>query len=892
MVINANRPTNHDIIEILKGHPNANFKNMKGLIAFIKEQDIDLFEEYILKGKLLSDYKSQTHLGHNLCALLYTLLTPLLFSEMQVKEYFLKILIELYNKEENWTKPIKSNIFKHITGYIHAHYKERNFILGYHFDDAYDEFINRYYYPKSYIDETIFLIKNSKPLISAKEKFYTIYGSLNAGDSFLKYLDLYVLDHIGQEEFANYLDSLIRSFIEKLPIVSIYTVSTDRLLDFIFGYHWSFSMHMNLYKYKPNRNIPTHLRIHKIILKAIFPYVYSDYLNFNQRNFVYKQLEFTNAEIDMYENLVKKVDRHESVHYKLVVSTDNLDSQTLPNGSSFSKLFNHIDSLFSTYNIDRIAPSKEKFISHLINSCSDVIILKDIKYCLKTLSMKAILNKYVDQKIIELKKSFYESNANNHTFKNDVWTLYYPYLENYKYTTIDFSVLPTDSLKKEMKIFAKYHFYNRRKMKSHKYYNDIINCLIYLHEKFKIRSTTEITADQLLMLYHYFEINKGYKPSTLRLKHYILVEFIDYLVSLNRPDLPQVNKLKNIKLQNAHAHVEKTKSIPDDILIFLDNHIFELRKKDVILMYFLLMETGWRFGDMIALTEQCALPDKKNPEIANIWVSSPKTKKHRIKNRLGDIIEDVISIHTYNLLIDYVDSTRPIRETYGINTLFFTITNGVISKYQSSTFNKAINRLCASYGIQTIDGTYWQTNTRQTRKTVATSLISSGASLISVQKKLGHITSKTTEQIYAEVHKSKIAELNTDFYKKKFDILMDDEKLKLFTEQERKHLYIDFHLHRRDVELGVCTKHPSEGRCSVLGYTSCAECPKLCTGKKYLNKWVILSNTSKEIIEGFEKIYTENKIAYDDYKDFIEYAQEQKLLAHYDSIIDAIKQNV
>ncbi len=887
---NLNRPTNREIIEIIKNQPNANNKNMKGLIKLIKERDIDLYEEYLLDGTFLSDYKIQTHLGHNLCALLFTTLTPLLFSDKQVSNYFLKILIKLHSEEETWVQPIKYKIFRDITGYIYEHYKERNFILGFHFDNAYDEFIKNHYYPQTYIDETTLLIKNNHPLISAKEKFYTIYGSLNAGDSFLKYLDLFIVDRVSEANFINYLETMVQSFINELPIVSMYTISTDRLLDNIFGYHWSFSMHMNMHKYKPNRSVPGHLRIHKLILRVIFPYIYSDYLHFNQRSFVYKQLEFSSEEIERYENLSRKVDRNESAHYKLTVP-DNFEEQILPNGSSFAKLFSEIDSLFSSYFSSRIAPSKQKFISHFFDTCSNEIIVKDIKYCLKTPSMKVILNKYIDHKIIELKRSFYESNATNQTHQNDVWILYYPYLENYKYTSVDFRSLPTESLKKEMKLFVKYHFNHHEKNRGNRIYNDIISSLEYLNAKFGIKSASDITADQILMLYHYFEIEKGYRPSTLKIRHYSFIKFIDYLVSLNKPNLPVINNLKNITLKNAHAHSEKTKSIPDDILTFLDNHIHELRKKDVTLMYFLLMETGWRFGDMVALTDQCAKPDKENPEIANILVSSPKTKKHRVKNGLGDTLEDVISISTYNLLIEYVESTRPIREAYGVTTLFFTITNGVISKYQSSTFNKAIKKLCESYGIQSIDENYWNTNTRQTRKTVATSLISSGASLSSVQKKLGHVSSKTTEQIYAEVHNSKIAELNTDFYKKKFDILMDDEKLKLFTEEERRHLYIDFHLHRRDVELGVCTKHPSEGRCSILGYTNCAECPKLCTGKNYLKKWESLSNASKEAISEFEKIYTANKIAYEDYKDYIEYTQEQKLLAQYDSVIKAIEQN-
>lgn len=157
-----------------------------------------------------------------------------------------------------------------------------------------------------------------------------------------------------------------------------------------------------------------------------------------------------------------------------------------------------------------------------------------------------------------------------------------------------------------------------------------------------------------------------------------------------------------------------------------------------------------------------------------------------------------------------------------------------------------------------------------------------------MQKKLGHVTHETTEKIYAEVNLKKIGELNHEFYQKKFSVILDDEKLKLFTEEERKILYIDFCLNRRNVELGVCTKHPSEGRCSLLGYTSCASCPKLCTGQDFLSRWEELYNDSKNIIEEFVSTYEQARIPKEEYETYIEYRQEKKLCESYLETINTI----
>lgn len=79
----------------------------------------------------------------------------------------------------------------------------------------------------------------------------------------------------------------------------------------------------------------------------------------------------------------------------------------------------------------------------------------------------------------------------------------------------------------------------------------------------------------------------------------------------------------------------------------------------------------------------------------------------------------------------------------------------------------------------------------------------------------------------------KLAEMNSEFFKKRFDLLLEDHQLEKFSEEERKVLYIDFCLNSREVEFGVCTANFKVDTWNKRGDRfACATCAKICTGKK------------------------------------------------------------
>ncbi len=878
-----------EIMAILHSNCLSSNTRMIGFLRSITIDDVQLLIQYIVEKLPLREYREQCQLNKYSCLILYTNFIPKLFSENEMIDYFLYFLIELHEVESIWMKPNKMKNFKQIVGFNYSHYQKRNLIFGANYEIAFQIFKTDYYYPNRFKEETISIIKANLSLSTIHDKFYSIYNSpCVEGSSFLKYLDLYILDKVGISKFENYLDTMVQLYSSSLVYQSVSTNTSDRILNFIFGCHWSFSRNMTDHKYKRDIPIALHRRIHKIILSKVFPLIISSYITPRSRNFVYTVLELTQNEITNYEKKFHSIDIHEIKHHLLNIP-ENPASVSLRNGTLFSEIFDQIDGIFEYYKISRVVPTKAEIRKVLLKDAISENLTKDLRYCFKTSSADVIFKHYYDKKLIELKRHFFESNANDQIMTNDIWTIYYPSKENFKRTVLDFSCISSTFQKQEIKLFIKHDcFVKNFKLDSHIYHR-LIKSMTFLHDKFEVKQSANITSDHILMLFHHLEVENKIRPATLWQYKVFFKKYFNYLISLDYKGKPVVNPILNILLPNFKLHITKTKRIPEDILVFLDNYIHEVKKDEIAIMYHILMETGWRFSDIVSLTENCSEPDETNKEVANIWVSSPKTKNARIKNGLGDTLEDVISIYIHSLISNYVKSTRPLRDVYGITTLFFNLNDGVICKYSPKTFNRAIKNLCKKYDMRSIDENYWNTTSRQTRKTVATSLISSGASLSAVQKKLGHVDSQTTEQFYAEVHNKKISELNTEFYKNKFDMLMDDEKLKRFTEDERRYLYVDFQLGHRDVELGICTKHPSDGRCSLLGYTSCAECPKLCTGNKYLNKWISLAISSKNLILKFEQEYKENNIEIEEYSNYIEYSQEVHLLRHYESVINAIE---
>ena len=177
---------------------------------------------------------------------------------------------------------------------------------------------------------------------------------------------------------------------------------------------------------------------------------------------------------------------------------------------------------------------------------------------------------------------------------------------------------------------------------------------------------------------------------------------------------------------------------------------------------------------------------------------------------------------------------------------------------------------------------------KQFRKTLAVRLIENGATTVELAYWLGHLCSDTAAKYYAEVRKKKLAELNTEFFRSKFELIMTGEQLENYTQEERRLLYTDFCLGQRRVELGFCVRKVADGpcadRCSLY---NCVNCRNLCTGKQYLPYWKGLLQEQEKLLDRLAEVYKSESIT--DYSEYLEYKQEYRLLESYQSVVNMIE---
>jgi len=187
------------------------------------------------------------------------------------------------------------------------------------------------------------------------------------------------------------------------------------------------------------------------------------------------------------------------------------------------------------------------------------------------------------------------------------------------------------------------------------------------------------------------------------------------------------------------------------------------------------------------------------------------------------------------------------------------------------------------------NGDVWHFTTRQFRKTIAVTLIENGATTEELAYWLGHLSCDTAIKYYAEVRKYKLAELNTKFFKEKFELILSGEQLETYSEEERRLLYTDFRLGQRKVELGYCLRKIAAGQCGKRNSMyNCVNCKNLCTGKKYLPYWKELLSEQERIISELLRIYETSGIS--DFQGFAEYKQESILFEGYKNVVNAIEE--
>lgn len=528
----------------------------------------------------------------------------------------------------------------------------------------------------------------------------------------------------------------------------------------------------------------------------------------------------------------------------------------------------------------RLKLSAKAFANYIFNR--DFHCLTE-SYFDKTL-LKSIINEEIQYQL----SYFIETNILELKSQKDVWKLYYMDGIRFCFCELDFSNILSESLKTEFKMFIRKSFKpdNIDYIKGN--FNSIKTILNYIYNNFSTKHFCEITSIQASMIRRYLEVDTKYSPVTVKKIVGRLSSIIDCLMNLdNYKYKPKYNHIKKISFYNIDAMAKNTDYIPNEVFGQIGNHINELNET-YALIYKLLSYTGCRAKEIFHLQIDCSTP--YNNQFAEFKYIPYKILNAKKRNSLPLYNKVMIPLDLHNEIIEFSKKGQAIRDKYNVNYLFAVEAYGKVTLPLLSSFCKAINIIIQKYNICDFNGELWNFTSKQTRKTLAVQLIEEGATPRQVQNQLGHLDAYTTNKYYAEVKIMKLAELNADFFKKKFNLLVGIENLNLYSEEERKMLYMDFCLNNREVEFGYCSKHISEGQCGKrVGNSNCATCSKLCTGAKYLSKWMSLRDNQQVIVDELIRIYNKNKISIENYKDFPEYKRELYLLNSYNSVLDNIQ---
>lgn len=490
--------------------------------------------------------------------------------------------------------------------------------------------------------------------------------------------------------------------------------------------------------------------------------------------------------------------------------------------------------------------------------------------------------------------------AENHLqidIHSDVWKVYERYGDVNRLKTINFLSIRSPSLRYEMRYYLRYMYERAGKVNVPLYCCQYmaLNALTEVNPRIRyFADITEADARALLLL---LENTRSKRYGTGLSQYYIakatssVRRIIDYLMG-NMRDIeiksprPHVNPFANITFHNTLEYTAPTSAIPESIIEQINLHSEELSPIHKLL-YDIFINTGLRLKEVFFLKTDC-VETSRYDGICQLKFTPHKVLASRRRHGVGDYHRVMIPQALADEISGYISNTLPMRKNSESSYIFLSQRLGYYEAVMDSLpFIKGVRSIIEKYDIRDEDGELWHFTSRQFRKTVAVMLIENGATTAELAYWLGHLSTATATRYYAEVRKMKLVELNTKFFKEKFDLILSGEQLETYTEEERRLLYVDFRLEQRRVEFGYCLSKAADGPCQSRGRLyNCVNCTNLCTGKKYLPYWDELLAQQKTIVNNLMDHYGAD--GDNDYSNYAQYQQELRMLKCYESIVFAI----
>ena len=499
------------------------------------------------------------------------------------------------------------------------------------------------------------------------------------------------------------------------------------------------------------------------------------------------------------------------------------------------------------------------------------------------------------------KKDFIATNRREMNLEKDVWRLCFYKGPALNKRDFDFTNIDHATLRKEVKMYYKNILWYEADFRNDRGFALLYAALNLITASDRnVTHFKDITANHIRGVIASIESEEivtqfgaTYTVESMRKMVQKIGKVIEYLMTVEGYAYkPRCNPVEGFNFRNTKSMSKNTEAIPEMVIQQLDEYCSELNES-YRLIYEILAATGLRAKEVMYLEIDCLRQSEENKSYYVLEYTPYKIlNKLKMKAKESKKIT-VVDKELVTRIYNQIEKTKELRQIENTDYIFLRqvscgLTNSMVALPQVASFVSAVNKVIGQHSICDETGELWHYTSRQARKTLGVQLAENGATSQQIANQLGHHDFRTTEKYYAEVRQKRLTELNTEFFNKKFELLMGKEQLSTYTEQERKELYVDFVLNTREVEFGQCTKHISEGPCGKRnGVTNCAICPKLCTGKKYLSKWLELRDCQQAIVDNLILIYKKEGI--EEYKEFVEYKREINKLNRYEMVVKAIQ---
>lgn len=508
--------------------------------------------------------------------------------------------------------------------------------------------------------------------------------------------------------------------------------------------------------------------------------------------------------------------------------------------------------------------------------------------------LREMLQSVVDEEYEKQCRIFVKENPLQFDMHKDKWIVYQRKGDSLKFKTFDFTKIKRPFIKQEIKRYTKFKHTPTILFRDSSLVWLIKSVNIISENNPSVQCTADIDDVDVQILYETLEreniADKGKSPIHTMNVFSHMKAFVRFLMSddskITGLPIPKNNLFEKYTFVNSKEYAKNTEIIPETVMSKIIQHSYELSEV-YKLIFDIYANTGIRTKEVMLLEEDC-IRSSRYADTVQLRYKIYKTMKAYKRLGISEYRELPIPKELGDRIRKYIVCTEKYRQESGLPYIFLKKRGNRILLENAGYFSDKVNRLIEKHNICGEDGCLWHFTTRQFRKTIAVTLIENGASVDEVGYWLGHLGRSNTMKYYAEVRKSKLAEMNSKFFKDKFDLIISQEQLAQYSEEERKLLYTDFCMEYRRVELGYCLQKIANGGCNKRNSLyNCVNCTNLCTGKKYLPYWEELLGQQNLTVQKLLDSYEKQNIT--DYTEYKEYKQETFLQQCYLNIVNAIE---